>query len=118
MPKYVVRHGLMRNLGILSAKGKETVYRRGDHVVARTRRGLEAGEVLCEATLEVVKDLRDPEQGEILRRMTADDENELAHMRSQESCEFDICKRFVEKLELKMELVDLEHVFGGERILV
>ena len=108
----------MRNLGVLSAKGKDKTYDRGQHVVARTRRGLEAGEVLCEATPDAVKQLKDPGHGEILRRMTADDENELAHMRAQEAREFDVCKQFVERLELKMELVDLEHVLGGERIVI
>ncbi len=118
MPKYVVRYGLMRTLGVLSVRGKDTSYGRGERVVARTKRGLEAGEVLCEATEEVVSRLRDPEQGEILRGMSTNDENELAHMENQSGSEFKKCEQFVRKLDLDMELVDLEHVFGGERIVI
>lgn len=118
MPKYVVRYGLMRTLGVLSARGKDTTYQRGQKVVARTKRGLETGEVLCEATKEVVGRLRDPELGEILRTMSANDENELAHMESQGGAEFKTCQEFVARLGLDMELVDLEHIFGGERIII
>ena len=32
--------------------------------------------------------------------------------------EFEICQRHVEQLDLSMELVDIEHLFGGERIVV
>jgi hypothetical protein len=49
MPRYIVRHGVMRNLGVFSPRGRDT-FVRGDQVIARTSRGLESGEVLCEAT--------------------------------------------------------------------
>jgi hypothetical protein len=39
----------MRNLGVFTPRGRDT-YVRGEQVVARTSRGLESGEVLCEAT--------------------------------------------------------------------
>lgn len=38
-------------------------YRRGDRVIARTPRGLEAGEVLCEADERVVSQMNGGEQG-------------------------------------------------------
>jgi cell fate regulator YaaT (PSP1 superfamily) len=50
--------------------------------------------------------------------MTAEDANELAHIQSQEPAEFEACRRAVERLGLEMELVDIEHLFGGERIVV
>lgn len=118
MAKYVVRYGIMRSLGVLAPRGKDKVYQRGDRVVARTKRGLESGEVLCEATEDAVAQLKDTETGEILRSMTANDENELAHIRSEEGTEFLKCQRVVRHLGLDMELVDLEHVFGGERIVI
>ena len=118
MPKYVVRYGLMRTLGVLSVRGKDKTFHRGERVVARTKRGLEAGEVLCEADKEAVSRLRDPEQGEILRSMSHNDENELAHMENQAGDEFRKCQEYVTRLGLKMELVDLEHIFGGERIII
>ena len=47
--KYIVRHGAMRFLGQFEA-ADATAYGRGDDVVVRSERGLEVGQVLCEAT--------------------------------------------------------------------
>ena len=117
MPKYVVRYGAMRLLGVLSTRGGDR-FSRGTRVVARTSRGLEAGEVLCEASAEAMKDFKPDGQGQILRKMADHDDNELAHMRAQECEEFETCQRFVQQLSLEMELVDIEHVLGGERIII
>ncbi len=117
MPKYVVRYGVMRTLGVLSSRASDR-YGRGTQVIARTPRGLEAGEVLCEATEAAVSRIKNPGSGHILRDMSDDDHNELSHMKSQQRDEFKICETFVEKIGLKMQLVDLEHVFGGERIVI
>ncbi|MFC1757504.1 stage 0 sporulation family protein [Planctomycetota bacterium] len=117
MPKFVVRYGAMRGIGILSARGSDA-FLRGSRVIARTERGLEACEILCEATGTATSHLENPGHGQIFRRMTIDDENELVHMRAQARDEFAICQKHVDDLGLDMELVDLEHVFGGERIVV
>ncbi len=117
MPKHVVRYGVMRLLGVLASRGG-TTYARGDRVVARTSRGIEAGEVLCEATDDALDHLDDPPAGQILRAMSSDDANEVVRMQAHEGDEFETCKRFVSELNLNMELVDIEHVFGGERIVV
>ena len=117
MPKYAVRYGAMRAIGVLSTRGGDR-FTRGTRVVARTNRGLEAGEVLCEATEETVKHLREHSSGQILRRMTQDDVNELTHIQTQEQTEFKTCQQYVKKLSLLMELVDIEHLFGGERIVI
>jgi cell fate regulator YaaT (PSP1 superfamily) len=117
MVKYVVRCGVMRMLGVFSPRSSDE-YCRGDRVIARTNRGLEVGEVLCEATDETVAQLPDPPTGQILRGMTSEDENELHHMQTGETEEFDRCDRIIRKSGLNMQLVDVEHVFGGERIVV
>jgi cell fate regulator YaaT (PSP1 superfamily) len=117
MPKYVVRCGIMRALGVFSTSRGETMMR-GARVVTRTDRGLEVGEVLCEATDENVEKLQDPRRGQILREMTADDENELSRMHALERSEYDACERFIAETNLPMQLVDVEHVFGGERIVI
>ncbi len=77
MPRYVVRHGVMRNLGVFTPRGRDT-FVRGDQVIVRTNRGLESGEVLCEATEEAVAGLKDAKQGQILRRLTDDDVRDAA----------------------------------------
>src|SRR5262245_21459160 len=111
MPKYVVRCGAMRRLGVFTTSRGETC-RRGAHVIARTDRGLEAGEVLCEATEAAIAQIGDPGRGQILREMTADDRNEYSRMLAMARQEFDTCQRFVDQLQLAMQLVDVEHIFG------
>jgi cell fate regulator YaaT (PSP1 superfamily) len=107
----------MRFLGVFTTSGNQQ-YLRGVMVIARTNRGLEAGEVLCEATKEVVAGLKDPGEGQILRQMTVDDVRELARMGQQAREEYRVCRECINKSGLPMQLVDVEHVFGGERIIV
>jgi cell fate regulator YaaT (PSP1 superfamily) len=117
MPDYVLRYGAMRFLGVFSATlGRE--YVRGMDVIARTDRGLEVGEVLCEATPEVLGHLKDPGSGQILREMTPEDRHELARMRQQTEHEIELCQQQIQRLGLNMQLVDAEHIFGGERIVI
>ena len=107
----------MRALGVFTVRGSEKL-QRGVKVVARTERGLEAGEVLCVASEDALGHLDRPPQGQVLRRMTSDDDNEWVHIQAQTRSEFETCQSYVEKLGLQMELVDLEHIFGGERVVV
>src|SRR6185312_4256545 len=117
MPKYVVRCGIMRALGVFTTSRGEALAR-GAQVIARTDRGLEAGEVLCEATDQAVGQLQDPRKGQVLRQMTAEDRNELARMHDQERGEHETCGRLIAEMDLPMQLVDVEHIFGGERVVI
>jgi cell fate regulator YaaT (PSP1 superfamily) len=117
MAKYVVRYGVMRALGVMSARETAT-FSRGTQVIARTDRGLEAAAVLCEATTEAVAHLKNPTQGQVLREMTPADSLELSRILARQREEFGICQRHVGESGLAMQLVDLEHIFGGERIVV
>ena len=117
MSKYVVRYGTMRQLGVMSVRGNDP-YRRGDQVIARTNRGLEIGEVLCEATDDVVAKMEEPSTGQILRAMSQDDFNELGRMASTRDHRFQACQNHIATLKLDMQLVDIEQLFGGERIVV
>ena len=117
MAKYIVRFGTMKTLGVFSAKGN-TEFHRDNVVVVRTNRGLEAGDILCEATKAATAQIKDPAHGQILRLMSPEDRNELERIRNQEQKVFDTCCDYVQSLGLPMELVDIEHMFGGERIVV
>jgi cell fate regulator YaaT (PSP1 superfamily) len=117
MPKYVVRHGVMRNLGVFYTRGSDT-HTRGQQVIARTHRGLESGEVLCEATDEAVAQLVDPKQGQILRNVSDDDRKELRKLFEQERREYDVCLDRINELNLDMQLADVERLYGGERIVI
>jgi len=116
--RYIVRFGAMRFLGVFSCNREGDRYVRGDRVIVRTERGLEIGEVVLEASERVLSRLNDPPQGQILRRMTADDEREAVRIRRNATEEIEICERIVAELGLQMDLVDVERVFGGERIIV
>ena len=117
MSDYIVRYGAMRFLGIFTSNGG-IQYQRGVKVIARTDRGLEVGEVLCPTSEEAVAWLKEPTEGQILREMTAEDHLEVARIADQAHREINVCQRFVDKLELAMQLIDVEHIFGGERIVV
>jgi cell fate regulator YaaT (PSP1 superfamily) len=117
MPKYVVRHGVMRNLGVFNTRSGED-YARGMQVIARTQRGLEVGEVLCEATDHVVANMSDPKGGQILREQNDEDVRELRRLAEQEEREHAACRAGITELELDMKLVDVERLYGGERVIV
>ncbi|NLX56274.1 MAG: signal peptidase [Planctomycetaceae bacterium] len=117
MVRYVVRYGAMRALGVFAPRGSDR-HMRGARVIARTNRGLEAGDVLCVANEDLVAALKDAAQGQILREMTPEDVNELAHIKANERQEFEICQEHVRQLHLSMQLIDIEHLFGGERIVI
>lgn len=114
--KYIVRHGAMRSLGDYQA-AENTRYARGGDVIVRSERGLEVGQVLCEATSQAVELLSEPTHGQIVRPLTEDDHHEIERVQQSERREFEGCCRFIRDRNLQMELVDVEHLFGGERIV-
>jgi cell fate regulator YaaT (PSP1 superfamily) len=99
----------------MQAKGE---YRRGARVIARTSRGLENGEVLCEATDDVVAKMSDPGSGTIQREVSSQDLHEIEHLKKTADAEFETCRRLIQELALDMDLVDVEMIFGGERVVV
>jgi len=117
----------MRHLGVFSTRGGDT-FGRGVQVIARTNRGLELGEVLCEATehsLDAMKSEKgksekgeSPKTGQILREQTEDDAGELRRLLEQQQEEHKICEQRIGELKLEMQLVDVEHLYGGERVIV
>ena len=114
--RYVVRYGAMRNLGeFVGADG--TTFLRGTDVVVRTDRGVEFGEVLCEATQRTHSYLKDPIQGRLLRLTSDDDREGLRQLEETTRQEFDTCRRFITEMGMPMNLVDVEHLLGGERIV-
>jgi len=117
MPRYVIRYGTTRAVGLFSPRGQDR-YTRGTRVIARTPRGLEAGEVLAEATDEQARLMEGTPGGQIMREMSADDANELTHLQQRERTAFETCCKHAAQLNLAMELIDVEHVFGGERLVV
>jgi cell fate regulator YaaT (PSP1 superfamily) len=116
--RYVVRYGSTRHIAEFSTKGSEE-YGRGSQVIVRSHRGTEWGEVLCEATDRTREYLgkTDP-SGRVLREATPEDERTRDGLWRREQELFNGCKRIVTEQRLTMQLVDLEHLFGGEKVIV
>ena len=115
MPNYVVRCGIMKTLHVMQSRQE---FPRGARVIGRTPRGLEAGDVMCEADSRIEEQMRDSPTGSIQREMTPEDENELAHVADKLNEEIDKCMEIIREMELPMDLVDIERMFGGERMVV
>ena len=117
MPKYITRYGSMRLLGVLGTRN-EGQFVRGDRVVVRTNRGLETGEVLCEATENAISQMKNPSNGQIIRLMSTEDQVELERLQAQQRDYFKRSQQIVAQHGLDMELAEVEKLFGGERLIV
>ena len=110
----------MRLLGIFASPDDE-IFPRGTKLILRTSRGQEAGVLLSEVTERNRAMLPgNLEEDRIIRAMTPGDELELKRIRKNEADEFARCKAIIQRLGLgkDMNLVRIEHIFGGERIIV
>jgi cell fate regulator YaaT (PSP1 superfamily) len=114
--RFIVRHGAMRFLGDFEPIDGSP-YRRGEQVIVRTERGLEAGQVLCPSNPRALQQLAEPTRGRILRPASEEDRLTMDRLRHSEQNEFETCLRFIGQRKLQMELVDVEHLFGGERVV-
>jgi cell fate regulator YaaT (PSP1 superfamily) len=113
---YIVRHGAVRFLGEFAALNNQR-YLRGTDVVIRSDRGQEVGQVLCASSPQAVTMLSEPTKGQILRPMTLEDKQRVESIQDRQRHEFDTACRFIADRKLQMALVDVEHLFGGERIV-
>ncbi|MEX2286246.1 MAG: PSP1 domain-containing protein, partial [Planctomycetaceae bacterium] len=115
--RYIVRYGAQRSVAAFSAKGDQD-FRRNAAVIVRSPRGVEWGEILCPATERTKAYLgkSDP-QGRILREASDDDHQKLEELRSLERQEFENCRQMIADAKLQMQLVDIERIFGGERLV-
>jgi cell fate regulator YaaT (PSP1 superfamily) len=112
----LVRHGAMRFIGdFVPAPGVEAA--RGDTVILRTERGQEAGEVLCASTPQAVAAIPEPTRGELLRVATKEDHAKLKQLRDLHEMDYSAGTRLIAHHRLPMQLVDVERIFGGERIV-
>ncbi|MFO1019676.1 MAG: regulatory iron-sulfur-containing complex subunit RicT [Planctomycetales bacterium] len=115
--KYVVRYGLSRHLGEFLFKGSNPI-ERNTNVIIRTDRGVEWGEVLCAATDRTREYLGlQSDGGNILRESNMDDFLARDQIWRKERDEFNGCKQLIAEHKLQMQLVDVEHLFGEERLV-
>ena len=118
MKKYIVRYGAIRLHGVFSLNSDVPLYH-GTAVIVRTSRGLEAGTVLCEADEQNVAAFAGQmEENRLIRVMSDDDRKQRRQIAVAEKDEFVRTHAVVERMKIPLELVRVEHIFGGERLIV
>lgn len=115
--RYIVRMGALRQLGLMSGKQKED-YARGQQVVCRTQRGLEAAEVLCRATDHQVSLMENYVTGHIHYEMTEEDHRMQRLLTERVPAAKQLTQAAVSRLGLQMKLVDVEFLYAGERVVI
>ncbi|MEX0715976.1 MAG: regulatory iron-sulfur-containing complex subunit RicT [Planctomycetaceae bacterium] len=114
---YIVRHGTMRLLAEFTAK-PDVDLPRGRPVIVRTDRGVEWGEILCPAGEQARKHLgKSPEPGRILRDANDNDHRHREELHRREREQFREGGEMIREHKLQMQLVDVENLFGGERLI-
>ncbi|MBI1347499.1 hypothetical protein GC163_14565 [bacterium] len=112
---YIVRYGITRQLGEFTVKPAQYIPRNSS-VIIRSTRGVEWGTVLTPAS-DRSRDylgLKD-EPGRILRPANREDERERDSQAQYEKDAFLTCRQLIQERHLQMQLIDVEHLFGGER---
>jgi cell fate regulator YaaT (PSP1 superfamily) len=81
-------------------------------------RGWELGEVLAEATPNALAQMVDPPGGTIQRVATAEDEQQVLRLIKESREQFQKCREIIAEMQLPMDLIDLERLFGNDRVVV
>jgi cell fate regulator YaaT (PSP1 superfamily) len=133
--KYMlVRYGRMNELGWFE-HNENQVPKIPRRVVVKTNKGLELGYIVGQLSpyrkgqFRLNQDQLDEYykvsevdfececSGKFVRYASSADVSEEKHLRKISREEIDCCRQFAEELELPMKIVDVEHIFGGERIV-
>lgn len=115
---YVVRYGTTRLLADFEARRGFT-HARGEDVIVRSERGTDWGVVLCPATQDTTTYLGGSRQGgRILRTATEDDRRSRATAADREKQLFQLAASQIRERSLQMQLIDVELVFGGEKLIL
>lgn len=130
----LIRYGRMSFLGWFEHHESE-IPKVNSRVVIKTRRGLELGTVVGQYSYRAGQFKYTPEQveqyfnapqkdfpiaegGTFVRFATPEDIMEEKHLEASAIEEGKCCTRFIEEMNLPMKVVDSEHLFGGERIVI
>jgi len=114
--RYLARYGVMRFVGDFEAPADYAWTRRAS-VILKTDRGVEIGEALCPATPQAIAAVSELTHGQIVRAATADDNRKATAIKDLQRREYAVASELIVKHHLAMQLVDVEHLFGGERIV-
>ena len=114
---YVVRYGATRVLGEFTSRGFGLLSR-GTPVIVRSDRGHEWGTILSVATEQTRTYLGTSEStGRVVRLPTLEDEVERDRSIESEKAAFESCLGLIRDRSMQMQLIDVERVIGGERLI-
>ena len=130
----LVRYGRMGFMGWFE-HNEEKIPKVSSRVVIKTKRGLELGDLVGKFNYRGGQFRSTPEQvnqyfnskskeypmgqgGTFVRFATAEDLMEETHLEASTKEEAKCCQRFITEMNLPMKVVDSEHLFGGERIVI
>jgi cell fate regulator YaaT (PSP1 superfamily) len=131
----LIRFGKMGTLGWFEHNETQVPHTK-PHAIIKTSRGLELGHIvgqgnyrsgLFRATPEQVTDYFGPtetglpvitETGSFVRFATHEDLREQQHLEVSAIAEAKTCEKLTREMNLPMKIVDGEHLFGGERIVI
>jgi len=130
----LVRYGRMNTLGFFEHH-EIKISKVKTRVVIKTDRGLELGYLVGQLTAykggqlklsegqirdyfdESGIDFAPGHVGKFIRYASSADVSEERHLRKIAKEEMECCRHFAKEMDLPMKIVDVEHVFGGERII-
>jgi cell fate regulator YaaT (PSP1 superfamily) len=117
--RFVVRYGTSRLLGDFEAR-RGLAFARGLDVIVRSDRGVEWGVVLCPATSQTATYLGGNRAGggRILRQVTDEDRRARLEAVDREKELFHRAELMIRERSMQMQLVDIERIFGGEKLIL
>lgn len=139
MKSFLIRYSAMRTVArIVCSEEDVQSLRHGVKIAVRTLRGLELGTVVCEASLEQIKEMvfgpsshakssdvaaddskKDSiPQPEFVRVLTDQDKERIANNKAREKDDFMRCLKTVRRFNVGLSLVKIERILGGERLIV
>jgi len=129
----LARYGKMGYLGFFRHSERE-IPPTATHAVVHSERGLEIAQILSSflhrrGSCTIPRDKIDrycqasggnytiSKEGQFVRFASSQDLNEQRHLDLEAKEEGKYCQELIEKYQLPMQLVDVEHLFGGDRII-
>lgn len=110
-----VRYGTLKTLEDFYCKIPDV---KKGHVVIRTNRGIELGEIVC-VPGKISENFKEGSVEEIIRLASEDDKNKQKKIEEEiVPNEFEYCKKKIKELRVPMKLIGIEHLFGGKKIII
>jgi cell fate regulator YaaT (PSP1 superfamily) len=131
----LIRFGRMGTLGWFEHNETQVPHTK-THAIIKTSRGLELGRIVGQGSYRSGQFRSTPEQvaeyfgptetgqpvvaetGSFVRFATHEDLHEQQHLELSAVAEAKTCEKFTREMDLPMKIVDAEHLFGGERVVI